>query len=155
MGVLKRMTRLFMAVTAAFLLILITVAAQAAPIGIVKTVGGDTRIVRDGQTVSPEVGADVFLNDNVATGGDGSIGISFNDSTTVSLGGDSELKIDRFVYEPATKNVGLGMEMLAGTFTYLSGKIAAIDAETVQLATPSMIIGIRGTKFLLKVKKQN
>lgn len=149
------MPRILRAAPAFLIVLLLAAAAQAAPIGIVKTSAGAATIVRDGKTLPAQSGADVFLNDNVTTGGDGSIGISFNDATTVSLGGDSELLIDNYVYEPADKNVSLGMNMVAGTFTYLSGKIAAINPETVSLRTPSMVIGIRGTKFLLKVNKQN
>ncbi len=147
------MTRIVGALSAALIVTLFAAMASAAPIGIVKTVSGKVEIVREGKTVAPEVGADVFLNDNLTTEDESSIGISFNDSTTVSLGADSELIIDDFIYEPAEKNVSLGMQMLGGTFTYLSGKIASIDPGKVNLTTPTMVIGIRGTKFLLKVAK--
>lgn len=128
-------------------------ASETGPIGIVKTVSGTTTLHRGEQTAAARVGAGVFLNDKVTTSEDGRIGISFNDSTTLSLGEGSELRIDDFIYQPAEGKVGFGIQMLSGTMTYLSGKIAAIAPEQVSVTTPSSVIGIRGTKFLLKVTK--
>lgn len=127
-------------------------ASDTAPIGIVKEVIGTATILQGDRKVTPQVGADIFLNDDVSTGADGGIGISLNDSTTLSLGENSRLRIDRFVYEPQANKLGFGMEVMQGTLSYLSGKIGAIAPEQVSVATPSMTIGIRGTKFLLKVK---
>lgn len=127
-------------------------ASDTAPIGIVKEVIGTATIQQGDRKVTPQVGADIFLNDDVSTGADGGIGISLNDSTTLSLGENSRLRIDRFVYEPQANKLGFGMEVMQGTLSYLSGKIGAIAPEQVSVATPSMTIGIRGTKFLLKVK---
>tara|TARA_R110002124_G_scaffold38253_7_gene121597 strand:+ start:56848 stop:57294 length:447 start_codon:yes stop_codon:yes gene_type:complete len=127
-------------------------ASDTAPIGIVKEVIGTATILQGDRKVTPQVGADIFLNDDVSTGADGGIGISLNDSTTLSLGENSRLRIDRFVYEPQANKLGFGMEVMQGTLSYLSGKIGAIAPEQVSVATPSMTIGIRGTTFLLKVK---
>lgn len=127
-------------------------ASDTAPIGIVKEVIGTATILQGDRKITPQVGADIFLNDKVSTGADGGIGISLNDSTTLSLGENSRVLIDRFVYEPQTKKVGFGMLVLQGTLSYLSGKIGAIAPDQVSVATPTMTIGIRGTKFLLKVK---
>lgn len=127
-------------------------AAEPAAIGIVKRVSGEVTVEqKGGPAATPVAGGDIRLNDVLVTGPDGGIGVSFDDSTTISLGANSRLAIDEFVYEPADKNVGLALRMVQGTLSYLSGKIGAIDPEKVSVETPSMTIGIRGTKFLLRV----
>lgn len=126
---------------------------NAQSIGVVKTVEGSPEIIRADQPVASSAGSPVFLNDTLLTDGVSGIGISLNDGTTLSLGEDSELIIDDFVYEPAAGNVGLGMQMLGGTMSYLSGKIAHISPESVSVDTPTATIGIRGTKFLVKVNR--
>src|SRR5689334_18062186 len=76
-------------------------ASQPPAAGQIKIVSGSAFIVRDGTSIRASVGQMVFQADSLLTGADGKIGITLNDETRVSLGPDSEVRLQRFVYEPA------------------------------------------------------
>ena len=61
-------------------------AQQASPAGRVKVVSGSAFIVRSGGTIRAEVGQSVFESDSLRTGEDGSIGVTLDDDTRLSLG---------------------------------------------------------------------
>jgi hypothetical protein len=44
--------------------------------------------------------------------------------------------------------------MLKGTVAYISGLIGKLSPESVRVETPTASIGIRGTKFVVKVENQ-
>lgn len=125
-------------------------AADSDRIGRVKTITGSVKIQRGTNTQPAVLGMPVFLNDNVQTGPAGSIGITFNDATLITLGGDSNLNIDTFVFDPHEKKLALALRLFRGTFSYLSGRIAKLAPEHVSVETPTSVIGIRGTHFLVK-----
>ena len=80
-------------------------AQQPSPAGRIKVVSGSAFIVRSGGTIRAEVGQSVFESDRLRTGEDGSIGITLDDDTRLSLGPSSEVRLDTFRYAPAR---GLG-----------------------------------------------
>jgi len=119
-------------------------------IGQVKVLKGDAHIIRQNHRVVLSEGVDVFLNDEAVTGTDGSLGLTLTDSTTLSLGPESNLVLDDFVYDPAGQDLGMEINLLQGTLAYVSGAIASLSPQSVKLTTPTATIGIRGTKVLIK-----
>ena len=118
----------------------------------VQKVSGRATVVRQGQTVSAKVGLEIWENDTLRTGPDGSIGVVFNDDTLLSLGPESVLVIDKFVFAPRQGKFSIVLRMLKGTAAYLSGLISKLAPESAFLETPSAYIGFRGTKCLVKIE---
>ncbi|MCP4688025.1 MAG: FecR domain-containing protein, partial [Desulfobacterales bacterium] len=85
------------------------------------------------------------------TGSDGSIGVIFKDNTVLSLGPDSLLEIDEYVYAPNRGKYSMIIKMFKGTVSYLSGLISRLSPEATRFETPTASLGIRGTRFLVKV----
>jgi hypothetical protein len=126
-------------------------AASDGSVGRVKTVKGSASIVR-GQSSLPAVfNEKVFQGDVLRTGPDGSLGVILKDDTSLSLGPDSEVVIDQFLFSPADGKLSLVARMVRGTAVYLSGVIARLSPQSVRFETPNASIGIRGTRFLVKV----
>ena len=98
-----------------------------------------------------EVGQSVFETDTLRTGEDGSIGVTLDDDTRLSLGPSSEVRLDTFRYAPAEGSVGLAMRFLRGIAVYVSGQIAKLAPDSVRLETPSAIVGVRGTTLAVRV----
>ena len=126
-------------------------AQQASPVGRVKVVSGSAFIVRSGETIRAEVGQPVFESDSLRTGEDGSIGVTLDDDTRLSLGPSSEVNLSSFRYAPAQGSVGLAMSFLRGIAVYVSGQIAKLAPDAVRLETPSAIVGVRGTTLAVQV----
>lgn len=131
---------------------LLAVPAWAAdPIGLVKTLSGDATVTRGEQVAPLTAGADVFRDDVVATGADGSLGITFRDDTTLSMGPKSRMALNDFAFDPAHDDVKLKVRLQKGTFSMVSGQTAKLAPDQVSVSTPTMTVGIRGTSFLVEV----
>ena len=122
------------------------------PVAIVRNVSGSTTVVRQGQTISATNGMEIWENDTLRTGRNGSIGIVFTDDTFLSLGPGSILIIDEFVFAPKQGKFSIVIRMLKGTAAYLSGLISKLSPESAHFKTPTASIGIRGTKFVARVE---
>ena len=130
----------------------ISIANASASVAIVKNVSGNAAIVRQGQTITATNGMEIWENDTLRTGRNGSIGIVFNDDTFLSLGPESVLVIDEFVFAPKQGKFSIVIRMLKGTAAYLSGLISRLSPDSAHFKTPTASIGIRGTKFVAKVE---
>jgi hypothetical protein len=126
--------------------------AQDRPVaGRIKVATGAAFVVRDGAQVPAQVGQVVFESDGIRTGGDGKLGVTLNDDTRLSLGPNSELKLERFTYAPAESGFGLVLRFVRGAATYVSGRIAKLAPDSIRLETPAAIIGVRGTTLAINV----
>jgi|GEM_PF-2184771 len=122
------------------------------PIGKVETADGQVEAVRaDGTRVTLKVGDPVFQGDELVTGGDGAVGIVFADETTFALGEDGRMLLDEMVYDPGAQDGQIGLTLLTGAMTFVSGAVAKVNPDAMQITTPVATIGIRGTAGVLKV----
>ena len=126
-------------------------AVAADAIGKVKTVTANAFIQRGDGRIAAAVGAAVQRNDVLETDDNGSMGVIFNDDTTISVGPKSRLTINEFVYNPKQGQFSFVSKLAQGTLSYISGDIAKRSPEAVSVSTPSATIGIRGTSFLIKI----
>ena len=122
------------------------------PVGVVKVVKGEALVQRAGQSLPARDGMGLAEGDLLRTGPDGRLGVLLRDDTRLSLGPDSEIRIDRFVFAPAQGNLALVLRMLRGAATYVSGKIAHLSPGAVRVETPVGIVGIRGTQFAARIE---
>ncbi len=121
------------------------------PAGSVKTIRPPGWILRGEEEISAEPGTRLFPGDVLRTGAEGAMGIVLQDNTLLSLGPESELVLDEFVFEPREKRFSLVARMVKGTFSFLSGLIGKLSPESARIETPVGTVGIRGTRFCVKV----
>ena len=121
-------------------------------IATVQKVSGMATVVRQGRAISAKFGLEIYQNDTLRTGPDGSMGVAFNDDTLLSLGPESVVVIDEFVFAPRQGKFSIAIRMLKGTVAYLSGLISKLSPESAHFKTPTASIGIRGTKFVARVE---
>jgi len=130
-----------------------TVFADTSPIiAVVQKVNGTAKVVRQGRTISAKIGLDLYQYDTLRTGSDGSIGVIFIDDTSLSLGPESMLVIDEFVFAPKQGKYSIALRMIKGTVAYFSGLISKLAPDSAHIETPTASIGIRGTKFVARVE---
>ena len=127
------------------------VTAAAETIGKVKTAKATAVIQRGDQRITADVGTLVERYDVLETDDTGSLGVIFDDDTTIAVGPRSRLTINEFVYNPKQGKFSFVSKLAQGTLSYISGDIAKKSPENVSIATPSATIGIRGTRLLVKV----
>jgi hypothetical protein len=134
--------------------ILLLGAAEAAPtsVGLVKLAEGTAVVQRGDQTLPARPGLSLLEGDMLRTGADGRLGVILRDDTRVSLGPETEVRIDRFLFAPSQGQLALVLKMLRGAAAYVSGKIAKLSPDAVRVETPVAIVGVRGTRFAVKVE---
>lgn len=84
---------------------------------------------------------------DVVVTGKGKLDITFNDNTKVSVGEQSKLVIDDFVYDSKKSTGKLGLKIALGTVRYVSGQIAKHDPQNIGIQTPTATVAVRGTDF--------
>ena len=124
--------------------------ALAQEAGHVKVTKGTVQIERAGQKVPAAVGAVVQAGDIVATGANGSVGITFLDNSLLSAGPNSVLAIDRFAFDSTTHQGAFESSLRKGTLAVVSGKLAKQSPEAMKVKTPAAVLGVRGTEFLVR-----
>ena len=127
-----------------------SVAAAADDVGRVKVTRGDVRIERAGQTLPASVGMKLQEGDVIVTGRESSAGLTFNDDSLLSVGPDSALAIDRFAFDTTTHAGRFDTSLRKGTLAAVSGKIAKQSPDAMKVRTPSTILGVLGTEFVVR-----
>lgn len=125
---------------------------SAADIGQVKVTSGAVHIQRGSERLPAAVGDRVHVSDTVVTGSDGSIGITFTDNTLLSAGPNSTLVLERYAFNSTTHDGKFDARLDRGSLAVVSGKIAKQSPDAMVIKTPSSLLGVRGTEFLVKVE---
>jgi hypothetical protein len=127
--------------------------AQDVVIGRIKSTTGSVSIVRQSSTVPAQPGEPLYQTDSVRTGADGHVGITLKDETRLALGPNTDVRIDQFLYSPGQGNLRLVLKIARGLVAYVSGRIAKLSPDAVRLETPSAILGVRGTRMVIRVER--
>tara|TARA_B100000614_G_scaffold117604_1_gene105647 strand:- start:555 stop:1007 length:453 start_codon:yes stop_codon:yes gene_type:complete len=136
----------------AFLAFAVTAhAADPVVIGQVKTVTAPTHIERDGDSLAAAVGSAVYQSDVIVTGAGGSVGITFKDNSLFSAGPDSRIALEQFRFDSSKMSGNFLASVEKGTLSVDSGDIARGSPDAMKIKTPSAILAVRGTAFLIKV----
>ncbi|MGO8866116.1 MAG: FecR domain-containing protein [Alphaproteobacteria bacterium] len=120
-------------------------------IGMVKTVAGQAVIVRDGARLPAKVGDVVLEKDAIETGPDGTIGITMTDNAVMSAGPQSLLELTQYNFDSSNFKGTMLADMRKGTLAVVSGDIARSSPDAMKVRTPTVILGVRGTRFTVQV----
>ena len=91
----------------------------------------------------------------IVTGADGSAGITFADNSLVSVGPDSVFAIDKYSFDSTTYSGEFQGNLRQGKLAAVSGKMVKQSPESMRIRTPSAVMGVRGTEFVVEVDKAN
>jgi len=125
--------------------------AAWAEIGLIKTATGTVSLVRNNVQMPAKAGDVLEQADVLTTGPDGSVGITFIDNSRFSAGPNSHITLQQFRFNPTTQEGAFHTEVQRGTLAIISGQIAKHSPEAMKVKTPTTILGVRGTKFAVKV----
>src|SRR3546814_6437667 len=124
---------------AALLLAIVTATspalAQDNQVGLVKVVAGEAFALRDDGRSALGVGAPIYVEDVLETGA-GSLGLTFKDGSRISIGPHSRVQFTAFQFAPAEGRLAFVIDFFRGTLLYVSGVIAKLSPDAVQLRTP-------------------
>jgi hypothetical protein len=83
----------------------------------------------------------VHANETIKTGDSGQAGLDFIDKSTLHVGPDSSVRLDKFVYNPNKGGGAVVIDAAKGAFRFSTG---AQGKNDVKIKTPHGAIGVRG-----------
>ena len=92
----------------------------------------------------------VYLGDRIITSPNSGMQILLLDETVFTIGPDSDVAIDEFVYDPATGDGRIVADMARGVMRFVTGKIPLNNPSSMDINLPVGSIGIRGTIGLIR-----
>jgi hypothetical protein len=113
--------------------------AMAAGIGVASAVKNDVQGSNNRQL---SVGSELFANERVRTGVESTAQLLFLDKTSLSVGPQAEIVLDKFVYNPKRGVGEVVLNSVKGAFRFVSG---AQDPRHYTIKTPVATLSVRGT----------
>ena len=111
---------------------------SAAVRGVVERAAKDTAArIRSGQ--------DIFMGDGIRSWLESGMQLMLLDETVFTIGPDSELIVDEFVYDPQTESGHVATTLTKGALRFVTGKVAKGGPDDVTVKMPVGTVGIRGT----------
>ena len=86
-------------------------------------------------------GAAVYSKELIHTGEAGVADFKFRDSSNLSVGPNSSVRLDKFVYDPNKSAGSVAVEAARGSFRFVTG---SQSKGSYQVKTPYGTLGIRG-----------
>lgn len=94
----------------------------------------------------------VYLYDRIITGLGAKVQIVFKDDTQISQGEQSEMLIDKYVYNPENSSKDRAVfQFFKGIFRAVTGTITRNNPENFSVKTRKTVIGIRGCELLFNI----
>jgi len=124
--------------------------AMAERVALVIGVEGTVTVVREGNHLPVTRKEKLYKADQILTGRDSAIELKMLDGSFINLGEMADMFIKELVYDPIKKDGFMDLEVAVGAFRIVSGSIAKLGPDLMQLKIPVATIGIRGTGLVGK-----
>ena len=123
-----------------------------AEIGRIKSLVGEVVVLRNGASLPVASGFKLEQGDIVRTGKTGRVGMAFLDNTRMVLGPASRITLEKFAYDRSRQTGDFLTSVNRGSLGVVSGNIAKSKRDAMRVRTPTSMLGVRGTKFVVEVK---
>lgn len=123
-------------------------AAEQITVGNAKVVVRTVTGALEGEQRQLQLLDDVYHNELIETEAESATQLAFLDDTTITLGPNSRIVLDQFVYDPDPSKASFVMTATEGVFRFASGKL---PKSAYRINTPAATIGIRGTLIEIAV----
>jgi len=117
--------------------------------GLVQFVAGDVQLRRGAAQAPVAKGAEVESGDVVVTGAAGRAQIRFSDGGLVALYPDSQFTVTRYADAGNAAEDHFAVDLLRGGMRAITGLIGKRDPRNYRVTTPTAVVGIRGSAFLI------
>jgi ferric-dicitrate binding protein FerR (iron transport regulator) len=118
--------------------------ARAEPaVGVVSKVTSPAQI----GTGTAVVGTPVHMNDRLRTGANARLQVTFNDNSSLTLGENANVVIDRYVFNPDKSSAEVVLRATQGALRFAGGRIEQMRQKNIVVNTPVAALAVRGTHF--------
>ena len=118
-------------------------------VGIVGAISGTVKT----ETRELKAGDKIYLNETIYAAPDSGTQILLLDQSTFTVGEDSEVVMDTFIYDPETNDGKIVASVKQGSLKVISGLISKKNPDSLTVEVPEGTLGSRGTEFQTIVSK--
>ena len=119
--------------------------------GTLKSVQGKVMIV-SGDVQRVAVSGDRLSEaERIITGPGAGTALTLKDGTVVSVGPGTTLDLSRAQFDARTQNGSILISLLQGSVRVVTGLLGKLHPEQIKIITPTSVVGVRGTDFIVEV----
>ncbi|MBL8328899.1 MAG: FecR domain-containing protein [Rubrivivax sp.] len=124
------------------------------PVGTVKRLSGTALVERQGARLPAAVGMVLLREDRIVTGQPGAVGITLVDDTLLSIGSGTQLELSDVQFDTTTHGGRVWLRLIKGAMHMITGLVAREAPQNVRIETPTAVMGVRGTEFLIDTRDE-
>jgi hypothetical protein len=126
-------------------------AINGQPIGSISAIEGEVYLSHKGDTAAFQAifGDSIYLYDHIQTEKRSRVQILFQDESLLNLAEDTYIQITEHIYSPAENRRSSVFRLLMGKARAIVGRYFRGAGSRFKVSTPTAIIGVRGTHFIV------
>ena len=101
-----------------------------------------------------KTGDKIYLGDTILSGTNSGAQLLLLDQSTFTIGSDSEVVMDTFIYDPKNSDGKIVSTVKKGSLKIISGLISKKNPDNLKVKVPEGTLGSRGTEFQTIVDKK-
>ncbi|MDD5480595.1 FecR family protein [Rhodoferax sp.] len=130
---------------------LATLPAYSQTVGVLKSVEGQVSLSQAQRERVADAGVGILGSDKIVTGRQGSAALTLKDGTVVMLGPNTNLALADVKFDTTTQEGSVLLHLTQGTIRVVTGWLGKLHPEQVKVITPTTVVGVRGTDFIVEV----
>ena len=127
-------------------------AADTARAGTFKQLQGEIRLGQAPGRAAPAPGDALRQGDRVRTGQASGASIVLKDGTALTVGPNSTVDLSRFQFDSTTQKGNFLLDLLQGSVRVVTGVLAKVNPDLFKVQTPTSVVGVRGTDFIVETQ---
>lgn len=130
-----------------------TAAVTVARVGTFKQVQGEAWVgSRAADRRSAVSGEGVQVSQRMSTGKTGAATLTLKDGTVVTMGPNSTMDLSTFEFNTTTQEGNFLLDLLQGSVRVVTGLLGKAHPENFKIKTPTSVVGVRGTDFIVETE---
>ena len=101
-----------------------------------------------------KTGDKIYLGETILSGANSGAQLLLLDQSTFTIGSDSEVVMDTFIYDPKNNDGKIVSTVKKGSLKIISGLISKKNPDNLKVEVPEGTLGSRGTEFQTIVNKK-
>lgn len=90
--------------------------------------------------------------ERLSTGASGAATLVLKDGTTLTVGPNSTVDLRRFQFDSTTQKGNFLLDLLQGSVRVVTGVLAKVNPDLFKVQTPTSVVGVRGTDFIVETQ---
>ena len=132
-----------------------TAASDTSRVGTFKQVQGEAWVGKAADRRAAVSGEGIQTSQRISTGKAGAATITLKDGTVLTMGPNSTMDLSQFEFNSTTQEGNLLLDLIQGSVRVVTGLLGKAHPEKFKVKTPTSVVGVRGTDFIVQTEALN